>query len=113
MARPPGHPGANSSAQQHEKTKIHVCTFIVVLHSRFTNPVKTGGKPAGLPKPPGCGFGKPLFFFKIRSKFKKMKKSIKTETAGKPFSRAGKPLFKTGKPLFFAEKPDLMPKLII
>ena len=42
-----------------------------------------------------------------------MKKSIKTEAAGKPFSGAGKPLFKTGKPLFFAEKTDLMPKLII
>jgi hypothetical protein len=37
--------------------------------SWFTKPLKTGGKPAGLPKPPGCGFGKPPFFqnlFKIQ-----------------------------------------------
>jgi hypothetical protein len=29
----------------------------------FTKPVKTGGKPVGLPKPPGYGFGKPPVFF--------------------------------------------------
>jgi hypothetical protein len=29
----------------------------------FTKPLKTGGKPVGLPKPPGCGFGKPPVFF--------------------------------------------------
>jgi hypothetical protein len=29
----------------------------------FTKPVKTGGKPVGLPKPLGCGFDKPLVFF--------------------------------------------------
>jgi hypothetical protein len=28
-----------------------------VLVPRFTKPVKTGGKPVGLPKPLGCGFG--------------------------------------------------------
>ena len=33
------------------------------LPPRFTKPVKTGGKPVGLPKPPGCGFGKPPVFF--------------------------------------------------
>jgi hypothetical protein len=32
------------------------------LMPRFTKPVKTGGKPVGLPKPLGCGFGKPPVF---------------------------------------------------
>jgi hypothetical protein len=40
----------------------------------FTKPLKTGGKPVGLPKPPGCGFGKPPGFFKIHLKFKKIEK---------------------------------------
>jgi hypothetical protein len=49
------------------------------VHRRswFTKPENTGGKPVGLPKPPGCGFGKPPGFFKIRSKFKNLKKFIK------------------------------------
>jgi hypothetical protein len=34
-----------------------------VSRSWFTKPVKTGGKPVGLPKPLGCGFGKPPVFF--------------------------------------------------
>jgi hypothetical protein len=38
---------------------------------------KTGGKPVGLPKPLGCGFGKPPVFFKIRLKFKKFEKNHK------------------------------------
>jgi hypothetical protein len=38
--------------------------FLTYSCSRFTKPVKTGGKPVGLPKPLGCSFGKPPGFFK-------------------------------------------------
>jgi hypothetical protein len=46
----------------------------------FTKPVETGGKPVGLPKPPGCGFGKPpVFFSKFVLNSKNLKKFIKPE----------------------------------
>jgi hypothetical protein len=46
--------------------------------ARFTKPVKTGGKPVGLPKPLGCGFGKPpVFISKLIQKFEKIHKTRK------------------------------------
>jgi hypothetical protein len=40
---------------------------------------KNGGKSVGLPKPPGCDFGKPPGFSKFVLNSKKIKKFIKTE----------------------------------
>jgi hypothetical protein len=54
------------------------CLSVRACAPWFTKPVKTGGKPVGLPKPAGCGFGKPPVFFKICSKFKKFEKIHKT-----------------------------------
>jgi hypothetical protein len=41
----------------------------------FTKPLKTGGKPVGLPKPPRCGFGKPPVFFQNSFEIQKIWKN--------------------------------------
>jgi hypothetical protein len=51
----------------------------VAALARFTKLVKTGGKPVGLPKPPGYGFGKPPVFLKFVLNLKIFKKLIKIE----------------------------------
>jgi hypothetical protein len=106
--KPPGGHAPRPSRATWPRQAGHVAT-----QSWFTKPVNTGGKPVGLPKPLGAVSVNHRFFFKIRSKFKKFEKFIKTKTVEKPFSGTGKPLFETGKPSIFTEKPDLMPKLII
>jgi hypothetical protein len=54
-------PATNSQQIQHTRQlDRHIPDAATTGHhspARFTKPVKTGGKPVGLPKSPGCGFG--------------------------------------------------------